>query len=346
MKQPTVETSAISASDAAVMFNLSISHWYSCCVYVAAKLGIADELKTGGKTVAELAAITDSDPDALHRILRVLFSINIFKEADDGTIELTSLARTLQEDAPDSMKGWILTAIGHRLPLWSQLLHSVKTGQTAFKEVYGAPVWEYYTHNKQDGENFIRAMANLTRPVIEKIVTVYDFSPYQTIVDVGGGNGTLLINILGAFPESSGVVFDEPYVAKITSGKIEASAVKDRCTATGGSFFETVPAGADLYILKNILHDWNDKDVARILQVCARAMRPDSRLLVLETIIPAGNEVHYAKLNDVNMLLAQGGRERTGREYEVLAAQAGLQLVNIVDIGLEECSIIEIIKKE
>lgn len=344
MKTPIALEPTISSSDASLMFNLSINHWYSCCIYVATQLGIADELADGSKTAAELAEKVSCDADALYRMLRVLASINIFKEDEAGKFELTPLAGTLRSDAPDSMKAWILTVIGHRLPLWTQLLHSVKTGRTAFTEVYGEPVWEYYKHHKTDGGNFIKAMENLTRPVIQKIVTVYDFSPFHTIVDVGGGNGTLILNILEAYPLCTGVVFDEPYVVKVTAEKVENSGVAERCTLAGGSFFESVPAAADAYILKNILHDWNDEDAVRILKVCAAAMTANSKLLVFEAIVPEGNDVHYAKINDINMLLAQGGRERTEKEYAQLATRAGLVFVNTTYTGLEACSIIEMIK--
>ncbi|NSL86183.1 methyltransferase [Chitinophaga sp. Mgbs1] len=342
MENPVALTPTISSSDASLMFNLSISHWYSCCIYVAAQLGIADELEHGGKTAAELAEKVNCDAGALYRVLRALAGIHVFKEDETGVFELTPLAATLRTHAPDSMRAWILTVIGHRLPLWTQLLHSVKTGRTAFSEVYGEPVWEYYKHHKTDGHNFIKAMENLTAPVIQKIVTVYDFSPFHTIVDVGGGNGTLILNILEAYPHCTGVVFDEPYVVKVTAEKVEKSGLAARCTLAGGSFFESVPAGADAYILKNILHDWNDEDTVRILKVCAAAMTANSKLLVFEAIVPEGNTAHYAKINDINMLLAQGGRERTEKDYAGLAARAGLAFVNTTYIGLEACSIIEL----
>jgi hypothetical protein len=332
------------ASPEAEMFRLSTAHWHSCCIYAAARLGIPDLLARGPQSADAIARATDCDTAAVYRLMRALASIHIFSENEKNEFEMTPLADTLTSSSPNSMQAWVLTMLGERFIPWGQLLFSVKTGQPSFKQVYDMPVWQYYNTHQQQGENYARAMEDHTRPVIRNVVTAYDFSRFSLIADIGGGNGALLFSILAGTDQSRGILFDQPAVAAIARDRLEQSPVKTRCAITAGNFFELIPEGADCYIMKNIIHDWNDDNAILILKVCVKAMKTGSKLLLLEAVIPEGNEAHPGKFMDINMLVIQGGRERTEKEFKQLAITAGLEYMQTIHTGSPECSIIEMIR--
>jgi hypothetical protein len=281
-------------------------------IHVAATLGIADELADGPRAVDELASVTATHAGALHRLLRALAAVDVVREEDDGRFGLTDLGQELRGPA-DSWARYIGRPA--HWTAWGHLLHSVRTGENAFRALYGVDVWEYRAEHSEDAAVFDAAMTGLSRRVNAAVATAHDFGRYGVIVDVGGGRGALLAGILAAYPGVRGVLFDQPAVV--------AGAQPDGFEIVGGSFFESVPAGGDAYLLKSVLHDWEDEPAIEILRACRRAAAAGTVLLVIERefALPA------TKLSDLNMLLLPGGRERTAEQYGALLAKAGYELL-------------------
>lgn len=326
------------------MMQMITAFWNSCCIYNVARLGIADLLAAKPQTADSLAEATHSDAPALYRILRALASTDVFSENPDGTFSNTALSETLRSDVPGSMKAMAIAQLGDHYNAWGNLMYSIKTGGIAFDKVEGMPVWKYYETHPEEGVNFMKAMTGLTGAVIAHVLPSYDFTPFKTIVDVGGGNGALLAAILQNAPQSEGIVYDEEYVVEETQKILEAKGIASRCRTEGGSFFDHVPSGADAYLLKMVLHDWNDTQCEKILANCCSAMHPGSRILVLDAVIPEGNAPHPGKFMDINMLAMTGGRERTEKEFARLFANAGLKLNRIIHTHTPMFSIVEGVK--
>ncbi|MBL8797823.1 MAG: methyltransferase [Planctomycetia bacterium] len=318
----------------AALINLISGTWVTQLIYVAAKLGLADRLRDGPKPVEELASATGMDPQSLYRVLRALASFGVFRETAPRCFELTPLAHCLRSDVPDSLQA-VAVFYGepwHRAA-WSSLLHSVKTAQPAFNHVAGEPFFEHVQKHPEVAAIFDQAMTNFSGMAIGAVLAAYDFTGIGKLVDVAGGHGSLLAAILQAYPAMRGVLFDMPTVIDGARQKqlLEQAGVADRCELVGGDFFRAVPAGADGYLMKHIIHDWSDDHALNILRNCRRAMSPSGRLLLVEMVIPPGNEPHFGKLLDLEMLvMTQGGRERTESEYRALLAAAGFELTRIV----------------
>jgi hypothetical protein len=307
-------------------------YWISQAIYVAAKLGIADLLQQGPKNADELAQVTGTHARSLYRLLRALASIGVFAEAEDGRFGLTPLGAYLQTGIPGSVRALTLNH-GERLYRpWGELLHSVRTGESAFHHIFGMDVWQYATQNPEAAALFNVAMTELTTQVATAVVAGYDFSRFGTIVDVGGGHGTLLLSILEANPQLRGILFDLPHVTESAKKHIEAASLTGRCEVVAGDIFSSVPGGGDAYILKNIIHDWDDERALKILQNCNRAMADNGKLLLVEEVIPPGNALSFGKLVDLNMLVMAGGGERTEAEYRALFAASGFQLTNVIPL--------------
>ena len=304
-------------------------------VYVVAKLGIADHLAAGPRTASELAAAAEVHPEALYRVLRALASLGVFAEDTAGRFALTPTAAPLQRDAPDSLQGFALFWGETLWPACGGLLHSVRTGQPAFEHLHGMGVFEYLPQHPQAAEIFDRAMTNLTRSFAPSVVAAYDFGPIRTLVDVGGGQGTLLAAVLKAHPHMRGVLCDRPEVLASARRALAAEGVLDRCELVRGDFFTAVPEGGDAYMLKDILHDWDDRRAIAILENCARAMKPAAKLLIVERSLPGPNAAAPAKLVDITMLAVTGGRERSQEEYAELFGRAGLRLARVVPTASE-----------
>ena len=326
------------------MMQMITGFWTSCCIYSAAKLDIADHLKEKPKTAEELAEATHSDAPSLYRILRALSSAGVFNENDRHEFEVTPLGATLQSDIPGSMKAMAIAQLGDHYNAWGNLIYSIKTGNIAFDKVEGMSIWKYYETHPEDGLNFITAMSGVTGAVIANVLPCYDFSGFKTIVDVGGGNGALLVGVLQTAPQAKGIVFDEEYVVNETRKVVKNKGFDERCSTKAGSFFEFVPPGADAYLMKMVLHDWNDEQCLKILTNCSKAMKNDSKLLVIEAVIPEGNIAHPGKFMDINMLAMTGGRERTEKEFSSLFIQAGMKLSKIIATRSPMFNIIEAIK--
>lgn len=326
------------------MMQMITGFWTSCCIYAAAKLNLADHIKDKPQTADQLAEKSHSDAASLYRVLRALSSVGVFKENEQQQFELTPLGKTLQSDVPGSMKAMAIAQLGDHFNAWGNLVYSIKTGHIAFDNIEGMSVWKYYEMHPDEGLNFMKAMSGLTGAVIQNVLPEYDFTPFQTIVDVGGGNGTLLMAVLDKAPQARGIVFDEEYVVKETKQLLEQKGYATRCDTAAGSFFDHIPPSADAYLMKMVLHDWNDQECLQILGNCGQAMKPGSKLLVLDAVIPEGNEPHPGKFMDINMMAMTGGRERTEKEFTHLFAQAGLKLSRIIPTHSPLFSIVEVIK--
>jgi hypothetical protein len=298
--------------------------------YVVAKLGIADHLADGPRTAAQLAAAVGVHPQALYRVLRALASLGVFVEDADGRFALTPLASPLRRDAPDSLRAYALMVGETFWPAYGSLLHSVRTGQTAFDHLHGMGTFEYLRQHPQAAEIFDQAMTNLTRTQASAVLGAYDFTGVETLVDVGGGQGTLLAAVLRAHPAMRGVLYERLEVLPAARKALEAAGLLPRCELKRGDFFASVPEGGDAYTLKDVLHDWDDEQATLILGNCARAMQPPARVLVIERGLSPRNVPGPGKMVDVVMLAVTGGRERTEQEYAELMGRAGLRLSRVV----------------
>lgn len=306
----------------------------SQALHVAATLGIADLLADGARDSAELARDTHTHAPTLYRLLRALAGAGILHEESGQRFALTPLGEPLRSDAEGSMAAWA-AFIGSPAywQAWSGLLHSVRTGENAFTHVHGKDVWRHREAHAEDGALFDRAMASLSRRAAAAVLAAWDFSGLRTLVDVGGGNGNLLAAVLAAHPGVQGTLLDLPHVVATAQARLAEAGVADRCAVIGGSFFDGVPEGADAYMLRSVIHDWDDADAVRILTVVANAMAPASRMLLVERVIAPPNEGRDAKFSDLNMLVSPGGRERTREEFETLLDASGMKLARIVDAG-------------
>jgi SAM-dependent methyltransferase len=307
------------------LLQMAFAYSLSRCVYVAAKLGIADLLADGRKTVADLAAATGTNADALCRMLRALASSGVFIETEPRVFALTPVAETLRDDAPDSTRPMVLFLGDHmHESVYAELEYSVRTGKRAFDHVFGQPPFEYLTGHPDDAAVFNRAMGSFSSAQIPAILEAYDFGRFGSIADIGGGLGHLLRGILDRYAGPKGILFDLAETVAHAKGL-----PADRCSFASGSFFESVPA-ADAHVMKHIIHDWDDESARRILENCRRSIAPNGRLLTIEMILPPMNEPGFAKLLDIEMLLIPGGRERTADEFRDLYAAAGFELTEII----------------
>ena len=318
--------------------------WTASCIYNAAKLNIADLLANGPKTTEQLAKETGTLAPYLYRLLRALASVGIFAETENGEFSNTTLSETLRDDVRGSMKAMAIAQLGDHYRGWGNLKHSLQTGEIAFDNVEGMTLWDYYETHEEDGANFMKAMTGLTGALIADVLPAYDFTQFKTIIDVGGGNGALLMSVLSTAPGAKGVVYDIDYVVKETEKVLADKGFAGRCSVEAGSFFDHVPAGADAYMMKLVLHDWNDEQSAVILVNCSKAMRPDSKLLIIEALIPEGNTPHPSKFMDMNMMAMTGGKERTEKEFHELFSQSGLKLSRIVPTHSPMFTILEVTK--
>jgi hypothetical protein len=322
------------------MRQLLTGSWAAQCVYVVAKLELADRVADGPKTAAELAAATGMNADALYRVLRALASIRIFLEDDRGRFGLTPLAQLLRKDLPGSQWAAAVMMGEEHFRVWSELLHSVRTGKPAFDHVYGQPIFDYLAGHPDAARTFDAAMTSVHGAETEPMLDAYDFTGIGTLVDVGGGNGSLLAATLLQYPALQGVLYDRPDVVERAAPMLRAAGLERRCRTVGGDFFRSVPDGGDAYLLRHIVHDWDDERSLLILRNCRQATPPGGKVLIVESIVPAGNGPSFAKWLDVNMLVVPGGRERTEAQYRDLLREAGFRLARVVPTGME-VSVIE-----
>jgi SAM-dependent methyltransferase len=313
------------------LVQLGLGFIVSQALRVAADFNIADRLAAGEQSVDDLAAETDCHADALYRIMRVLAAEGIFRETGLRRFELTELGSALRSDDPSGPRDFIRMMNREPYLSFSQLGHSAQTGQPAFDSVFGKPRFDWLADHAEEATLFQRAMISLGEGTNVAVAESYNFRPFARIVDVGGGHGQLLLEILMRNPHLAGVLFDLP--AGIQMARTRAENFPPHTEFVAGSFFDSVPAGADAYILKKVIHNWNDEQAERILRNCRDAMKPHGRVLVAETIVPPGNDPDTIKLIDANMLAVTGGVERTQAQYAALFAAAGLRLERVIATG-------------
>jgi len=329
---------------AAFLTELAFGMKMTQALYVAAKLGIADLLASEPRSISQLAAATSSSERSLYRVLRSLAAVGIFRETDPRVFELTPYADALRSDTPNSFRnGAIFMGEEWLWKVMGQMLYSVKTGKPAWAHVHGSEAFAYLAENPDHFEIFNRAMTDMSVAAAPSIVEAYDFSEFATIVDIAGGHGYLLAQILKATPNLRGLLFDVEPVITGAKALLEREGVSERAELIAGNFFESVPAVADAYIMKHIIHDWDDEQSIKILRNITAAMPARAKLLIVEMVVPEGNEPHMSKLMDLSMLVLPGGVERTEAEYHALLAEAGLRLDRIIPTE-SFLSILEVVK--
>jgi hypothetical protein len=312
-------------------------------LYAFAKLGIADLFGDEPVSCEQLAVAVEGnvDPKALYRLLRTLSTANAVSEAEDHTFTLGPLGEILRSDVPGSLRGWVIfSGEPYYLQAWEQIVHSIRTGQPAWELVHGAPIFEYFGSHPEAGAIFDQAMTSVSAAEAPAILDAYDFSSIHKLVDIGGGEGLLLRTILKSTPALTGVLFDRPDALTDVPGQLAREGLADRCEVVPGDFFQAVPKGGDAYLLKYVIHDWDDERSLAILESCRRSMTNDSKLLLVETLVPAPGEPHFAKLQDLEMLVVAGAKERTLEEFSLLLGRAGFELARVVPTS-EPLSILE-----
>lgn len=317
------------------LYQLGTGHYFSRALYVATKLGIAELLAEGPRDSQELAEATATHAPSLQRVMRLLASVGVFDEHEDGAFALTPVGEALRAGVPGSARAMVMLFTGERVQnAWGDLEYCVRTGEPVFRKRGLDDPFKDPERTPEENANFDAAMADVTRLASIAVAAAYDFAGLRTLVDVGGGNGALLIGILKAHPHLRGIVFDQPPAAERAKQQIAEQGLAGRCDAIGGDFFQEVPRGGEAYLLKHVIHDWNDERAIAILRNCHRAMSDDGRLLIVEGVYPrridASPESRGAAANDVNMLVNTGGRQRSEAEFRSLYDAAGFKLTRIV----------------
>jgi len=312
------------------LIHMAKAHWVSGIVYAAAQMNLADHL-VAPMTAADLARLTKCDASSLYRIMRTLAGMGVFTEDSDHQFSLTPLGKALRTGTPDSVRSAVLflAGDGDRQSL-GQLHYSIQTGKTAFEKIFGMGLFEWFAEHPVDASMFSKTMTVLNRGKHEAVAEAYDFSQAGTVVDVGGANGSLLATVLTHYREPRGILFDLPHVVRDAPTLIKAHGLTDRIAIEYGSFLDRVPATSGAYMLSHIIHDWGEDQCLTILRNCRRAMKPNSRLLIIEMVLPTGNTPHPGKMLDIVMLAVAGGQERTEPEYRELLEKTGFQLTRVV----------------
>jgi O-methyltransferase/methyltransferase family protein len=322
------------------LFEMATSYWISQVVYVTAELGVADVLKQGPKSCREIATETGADEKSLYRLLRALCTIGVIRRAGTDQFTLAARGRPLVSGVPGSLRAMVLTLGDMHYAAWGHLLESVRTGTSAFRTAFGAPLFDYLGRDLEAGNTFNAAMTDFSTLVAHAVLLAYDFSDTGWLVDVGGGCGGLLTTIMRMYPAMHGTLFDTPAVIAAADGHLEAAPGADRRSLVPGNFLEAVPPGADAYLMSGVVHDWDDERAVRILANCRASMARTGRVLVVECVVPDGDENSFTKLLDLNMLVMNGGRERTKAEFQRLFAAAGLRMTRVIPT-LSPLSIVE-----
>ena len=315
----------------AQLIQMATAPWAFRLVYVAAELKLPDLLAEGPRGARELASATGAHAPSLHRVLRALASLGLFRESSEGRFALTPLGDALRSGAPGSARATVLTlgAPWFTHPL-EELLYSVKTGKPAFDKIQGMPAFDWLSKHPEEASLFSETMVGFHGMEPPAVAAAYDFSGLGTIADVGGAIGNLLATILSRYPELRGILFDLPHVVRDAPTLLRERNVMDRVRIENGSFFERVPPGADAYLLSHVIHDWSEEQCLAILGHCRRAMKPGNRLLIIEMVLPPGDTPHPGKILDIIMLALPGGQERTEAEYRALLDKAGFRMTRVV----------------
>ena len=299
----------------------------SQAISVAASLGVPDSIAAGSRDVDAIARAVDADAPTLYRLLRLLAAAGVFHEDGERRFSLTDLGFALRRDVAGSVRDQaILYGRPYMVSTWASLEHTIRTGENTFTAVHGEDIWAWRGRHPDESMIFNRAMASISAPVSAAVAAAGDFGSVGSVADIGGGSGTLIAAILGAHPHLQGIVFDQPHVVGEAGPVLDAAGVSDRCELVGGDFFAAVP-GADVYLMKAILHDWSDEDAIRILRTIRASAASDARLLIVERVLGGPNEDLMGKLWDLQMLVMPGGRERTLDEWRQLFSAGGFHFV-------------------
>ena len=315
--------------------------WIAQSIHIAAKLGLADLVKNEPQPISELAQATGTHATSLYRLLRLLASVGIFTEVAAGHFGLTPLAATLRTDVPGSLHA-LATIYGTEMfwQPWGQIEHSIKTGETAFAYVFGQSLYAYLAERPETALLFEHAMSGLVSEVAKAVAATYNFSSLRRLVDVGGGNGTLISTILHTYPETVATLMDQGPVVEHAKRQLAEAGLTHRCECVAGDFFQAVPAGGDAYILSTVICNWDEERAITILKNCHRAMTKGSKLLLVEIVLPPGDTPSPGKLLDLQMMVITGGRDRTEAEYRTLLEAADFTLTQVVPTPSER-SVIE-----
>jgi hypothetical protein len=322
---------SLQAAPRRAMMHMIHGFMLSQAIYVAAKLGIADLLQDGPRTGEELASATCMHAPSLYRILRTLAAIGVFTETEPGLFALSPMGETLRTNVVGSLRPLAICMGGQcNWQAWGDILHSVKTGESAFEHVFGTAFFQHLERNPDNSKMFVEAINCCATLYNEAIVAAYDFSRFKKIVDVGGGEGRLISAILKANEGVRGMLFDTPNLTPGATRLFKREGIAELAETAAGDFLEAVPEGGDAYLLKHIIHDWDDARAIEILKNCRRAMSVDARLLLMEEIITPDSEFAPAKILDIQQMLMQGGRERSLEEYRQLLEAAGFELIQVI----------------
>jgi hypothetical protein len=314
----------------AQLVQMGMGFMISQAISVAAKLYIADHLKEGAKSLEELAALTETDAPSLYRLMRALTSVGVFRNEGENRFSNTPLSEFLRADHPESMRAILHMICDHEH--WrphGNLFHTVKTGETAFEYTFGMPVFPYFAQNPEAAEIFDNAMTSFSSGIANAVAATYDFSEAKTIADIGGGHGVLLATILKTNPNAKGILFDQPQVVEGADNLLGSEGVAESVEIVSGNFFEEIPVEADVYLMKHIIHDWNDEQSVSILSNLAKSAKPGAKLLLVESVVEEGDTPSISKVMDLNMLAMTGGKERTAREYAEIFEKTGFKLTNV-----------------
>jgi multifunctional cyclase/dehydratase/O-methyltransferase len=322
--------------DAVRLLMMMTSKWVSASLYAVAKLGVADALIAGARTVEDLATGLACQPEMLRRVMRVMACYGVFAEQADGRFGNSPSSECLRSDLPGSLRAMAIWS-GEEATWqpYAHIVHTMRTGQPAFEKIHGQPVFEWLEGQNEINDVFDSAMTTFTELSVEEIVSDYDFSRFGVIADLGGGRGQLLTTVLAAHSEARGILFDRPQVIAKAIDSLDP-AVRDRLDLAGGDFFVSVPPDADVYVMRTVLHDWDDNECTRILGSIRKEMigRPQARLLILDAVISPGNSWDLGKLIDIEMMIITGGRERSADEWRKLLARSGFHIEAIIPTSL------------
>ena len=315
----------------AQLIEMASAYWISKVVYAAAKLRLADHLAAGPRSATELADRTSTHAPSLHRLMRTLASLGVLTERDAQRFALTPLGEALKANALGSAHASVLT-LGSPIFVgaFERIMHSLATGETGFQAAMGMPIFNYLAQHPEEAALFSETMVGFHGAEPPAVAAAYDFSVFETVVDVGGATGNMLAAILARHAGPRGVLFDLPHVVSGAPSLLRERGVENRVTIEAGDFFKGVPAGGGAYLLSHVIHDWNEEQCLTILGHCRKAMKPDGRLLIVEMVLPAGDTPHPGKLLDMVMLIVPGGQERTEAEYTLLLAKAGFRVTRVV----------------
>lgn len=313
------------------LIQMGMGCWVSRIVYAAAKLGLADLLASGPMSTAALAEATKMNSSTLYRLMRTLASLGILTEHDAQRFSLTPLGEALKTGAPGSARSTLLYLAGQSAwGSWGEIMYSLETGKTGFDKAFGMPVFDYLSDHPEEASWFSEAMRGFHGAEPPAVAAAYDFSTIGTVVDIGGSSGGMLAAILGRHAGPRGLLFDLPHAVREAPALLQARGMAQRVDIQGGDFFKSIPAGGDAYVLSHILHDWNEEQCLIILGNCRKAVKPDSRLLIVEMVLPAGDTPHPGKMLDMTMLMMTGGQERNEAEYAALLAKASFRLTRVI----------------